>query len=71
MTHYHFIGFKDNSTFQNAIKCFGKPDFIHRYWDGRAKSMIMPDDVAVFAAGSANDTPQLYSFDDSQAFSGE
>jgi hypothetical protein len=61
----HFVGFKDDRI-HNAIKTFGQPDFYHRIWDGRAKSMIIDGDVAVFADGDENDTPQMFSFDDSQ-----
>jgi hypothetical protein len=62
----HFIGFKDSDRFRQAISSFGKPDFIHRQWDGRAKSMIVPGDVAIFAQGSESDEPCIYSFDDSR-----
>lgn len=64
----HFIGFKTSSQFHSAVQVFGQPDFIHRYWDGRAKSMIVPGDTAVFATGTDADAPQMYSFDDSQVF---
>lgn len=60
----HFVGFKDD-RYWNAVAAFGKPDFVHRIWDGRAKSMIADGDIAVFAAGDDSDTPQMYSFDDS------
>lgn len=61
----HFIGFKGDE-YINAVKAFGKPDFFHRTWDGRAKSMIIPGDVAVFAKGTEDDVPCVYSFDDSE-----
>lgn len=60
----HFIGFKDES-FYRAVKVFGYPDYIHRHWDGRAQSMIIDGDIAVFARGDEDDVPQMYSFDDS------
>jgi hypothetical protein len=63
----HFVGFKDD-RYTLAVKVFGKPDFIHRYWDGRAKSMVCGDDRVVFAAGSEQDVPKLWSFDDSGVF---
>ena len=63
----HFVGFKGDE-FHRAQKVFGKTDFIHRIWDGRAKSMILPCDKAVFAKGTNKDKPNLYSHDDSQHF---
>lgn len=60
----HFIGFK-NDRYWNAVKVFGKPDFYHRYWDDRAQSMIVDDDIAIFADGDDSKIPQMYSFDDS------
>ena len=61
----HFVGFKGDE-YNRAVKVFGVPDFFHRQWDGRAKSMILPGDVAVFAKGTDQDTPSMYSFDDSE-----
>lgn len=61
----HFVGFKGDE-FVRAKTIFGEPDFIHRQWDGRAKSMTVPGDVAIFARGTVDDDPSLFSFDDSQ-----
>lgn len=47
---------------------FGKPDFIHRFWDHRAESMIAPDDVAVFANAVEMKPPYEQNFDDSAVF---
>ena len=63
----HFVGFRDDA-YTRAVQVFGKPDFIHRIWDGRAKSMIVDGDEVVFATGTENDSPQKYSFDDSAVF---
>lgn len=63
----HFVGFKDDN-FNRAIQVFGRPDFIHRQWDGRAKSMIADCDRVVFAKGTEQDVPNMYSFDDSGVF---
>ena len=52
----HFVGFKDD-RYNTAIRVFGKPDFIHRFWDRRAQREIDEGDVIVFAKG-----------DESQAF---
>ena len=35
MSDLHFVGFKDDA-YNRAVKVWGKPTFIHRYWDVRA-----------------------------------
>ena len=72
----HFVGFNVNPSrinphsdirYDHAVTAFGQPDFIHKIWDGRAKSMITDDDIVVFADNINIDTPtQKYSYDDSQ-----
>ena len=60
----HFIGFKDPQRYVNAVRIFGEPDFIHRWWDHRAEAEIMPGDTAVFASEYGK-PPRPYSYDDS------
>jgi hypothetical protein len=66
----HFIGFVENSQqYQNAVRAFGPPAFVHRVWDVRAKfgGEFDPDnDVRVFAKGTDADPPSAYSFNDSE-----
>lgn len=66
MPALHFIGFRGDE-YTRAVKIFGKPDFIHRYWDYRAKfgGEYHPNDTLVFAKGTADDEPSSLSFDDS------
>ena len=59
----HFIGFKDD-RYWNAVKVFGPPHYIHPGWDLRAFREIAPDDVLVFAEGSAEQEPRRKSFTD-------
>jgi hypothetical protein len=33
----HFVGFRDD-RYNRAIRVFGRPDFVHRFWDRRARS---------------------------------
>jgi hypothetical protein len=61
----HFVGFK-GEEFHRAVKVFGAPDFIHRWNDGRCRSMIEPQDVAIYANGTEVPNPSVYSFDDSE-----
>jgi hypothetical protein len=64
----HFVGFKNSFQLHQAMKVFGKPDFMHRKWDVRAKHEVMANDVAVFATGTAADHAIHPSFDDSSFF---
>lgn len=63
----HFVGFKDERVF-GAVRVFGQPDFWHRTWDNRAKSMIFPDegDFVVFADVDEDAETKKIAFDDSQ-----
>lgn len=60
----HFIGFRGDE-YTRAVRVFGKPDFVHRLWDARARQEIQPGDRAVFAKGSPDDAPTPFSFNDS------
>lgn len=67
MAHVHFVGFNDDA-YNRAVRVWGRPHFIHRYWDVRAAQEVQDTDVVVFA----NDkdwvnlqTPNPRSFDDS------
>lgn len=60
----HFVRFKDD-RFYNAVKTFGPPDFIHRFWDRRAVDEIAPGDVVIFAEGDEMQPVNPISFDDS------
>ena len=60
----HFVGFKDDRYF-NAIRVFGKPDFIHRFWDRRAQLEVQDNDIVVFANTM---TLNEHAYDDSAFF---
>jgi hypothetical protein len=70
----HFVGFPDprretvNAAYVAAVRVYGEPDILHRYWDQRAAAEIAPGDTVVFAKGSPDDPPNVYSFDDSAYF---
>ena len=58
----HFVGFRDD-RYWAAVKVFGRPDFIHRIWDLRARREIdFEHDVIVFADGET--VPSVRSGDD-------
>ena len=67
MVCIHFVGFRDSMQFDRAVRVFGPPDFVHRYWDMRAKNggERGPHDVVVFAIGTDADDPRVYAYDDS------
>ncbi len=50
----HFVRFEGlhDQQFQNAVRIFGKPDFLHRHWDQRAQREIAKGDLVIFAKGS-------------------
>lgn len=61
----HFVGFTDTAQFHRALRIWGQPDFIHRFWDRRATNEIMPGDLVIFATGTEDDPLRTWSFDDS------
>jgi hypothetical protein len=64
---FHFVGFK-NDRYTNAVKTFGRPDFIHRFWDRRAVDEVAEGDVVVFADGDETQDVRTFAFDDSANF---
>lgn len=64
---YHFVGFKDD-RYLTAVKTFGKPDFIHRFWDRRAVDEVATGDVVFFADGDETQPVRAFAFDDSANF---
>jgi hypothetical protein len=63
----HFVGFRTTGQYWRACQVWGKPDFVHRVWDYRAKFGGERDenDIFVFAKGTEHDEPTPFSFDDS------
>jgi hypothetical protein len=59
----HFVGFKDD-RYWNAVKVFGRPHFIHGWWDRRARRLIARGDTIVFAAGSWRQRPKKFNAPD-------
>jgi hypothetical protein len=59
----HFIGFRGDE-YLSAVRVFGRPTFIHRGWDLRARRDIADDDLVVFAKGDADQAPSVRSFND-------
>lgn len=59
----HFVGFKDD-RYWNAVKAFGRPHYIHRGWDLRARRELAPDDMIVFADGPHDQQPRIKSYSD-------
>ncbi len=63
----HFVRFSDD-RYLNAVKTFGRPDFIHRHWDQRAVAEVMSGDVVIFAEGDEHQPVTLFAYDDSAFF---
>ena len=62
----HFVRFADNhgQQYQNAVRVFGRPHFMHRLWDQRARREIADGDVIVFAKGDEDQPVSPYNGDD-------
>jgi hypothetical protein len=63
----HFVGFKDDRWW-SAVKTWGRPDFVHRFWDRRAVDEVMEGDVVVFATGDETQPVNPFAYDDSAHF---
>ena len=68
----HFVGFRGDS-YTNAVKVFGRPDFVHRLWDVRAIGDIAPGDTVVFGRDKdwqrfLHNQPSEFAFNDSEHF---
>lgn len=63
----HFVGFKDD-RYWHAVRAFGLPDFIHRFWDRRAVDEVAPGDTVVFSAGDERSPVARFCYDDSAHF---
>ena len=63
----HFVGFS-NDRYNTAIKVFGTPDFIHRFWDRRAVDEVIENDVVIFANGDETQNVIPFAYDDSANF---
>ncbi len=59
----HFVGFS-NDRYWNAVRVWGRPNFIHRWWDKRACREIGEDDYVVFAEGDWTQAPSKYNSPD-------
>jgi len=46
----HFVGFR-GEEYWSAVKIWGKPTFIHKWWDRRAQREIAEGDIVIFAKG--------------------
>jgi hypothetical protein len=63
----HFVGFRDD-RYNRAIRVFGRPDFVHRFWDRRARDEIAPGDRVIFAEGDEHQPVRQHTYDDSANF---
>lgn len=62
----HFVGFPDNHgrTFQSAVRVFGPPAFMHRFWDRRAQRDIAEGDLVIFATRDEHQPVRQWNGDD-------
>ena len=64
----HFVGFKTTGQLWLARQVLGAPDFIHRFWDQRAKAEVAPGDTVIYATGDDLQPVRVWSYDDSAQF---
>lgn len=68
----HFVGFRDDA-YNRAIKIWGRPHFVHRYYDQRTIGDIAPGDTVVFGRDKdwqrfLDNRPAEHAFNDSEQF---
>ena len=59
----HFVGFRGDE-YWSAVRIWGRPTFIHRRWDQRARREIADGDTIIFATGSEADEPSRFNGSD-------
>lgn len=59
----HFVGFRGDE-FWSAVRIWGRPGFIHRRWDLRARRDIAEGDTIIFATGTEADEPSRFNAPD-------
>jgi hypothetical protein len=47
---------------------FGRPDFVHRFWDRRAVDAVAPTDTVIFADGNESKAMRQHAYDDNAHF---
>lgn len=63
----HFVRFENqhDQHWHNAVRIFGPPDFVHRFWDHRAVAEVMEGDTVVFSQGDEHQRINPFAYDDS------
>jgi hypothetical protein len=59
----HYVGFRDD-RYLNALRIWGGPRVIHRWWDRRAAREIADGDVVIFAEGDWQQEPRKWNAPD-------
>lgn len=56
----HFVGFRDD-RYWNAVRTWGRPDFVHITFDRYAAQDMAPCDTVVFAKDDWTQEPRSFS----------
>jgi predicted glycosyltransferase len=64
----HFVGFRTDRQYWNAVSVWGKPNFIHYVHDFRAYGEIDEDNDIVVLADKGRDVPTKWSYQDHKNF---
>ena len=63
----HFVNFRDDTEYQNAVKVWSEPDFVHKIHDLRMYQEIdTENDIVVFSKYAKLEPNPIYSYDDSR-----
>jgi len=63
----HFVNFRDDTEYQNAIKVWSVPYFVHKVHDRRMYQEIdTENDIVVFSKYAKLEPNPIYSYDDSR-----
>jgi len=62
----HFVNFRDDTEYQNAVKVWSEPDFVHKIHDKRMYQEIdTKNDIVIFSKYAKLKPNNIYSYDDS------
>ena len=65
MMAVHFVGFRDGFEYQDAVRVFGQPDFIHKWHDHRMYGDVDDEnDTIIFARAADPDKIIPFSWQD-------
>jgi hypothetical protein len=62
--HIHFVGFRKDQEYWNAVSIWGKPDFIHLIHDHRLYGDLGDQDILILGSKGTDKPDPKYSWQD-------